>query len=82
VLQIIKGIEQGELQAVNALRPVLIHFVETRYPELTSLAQRQAEQISKPELLSVVFDKLLIAQMQERAKQILMEIDDASGTPS
>ncbi|MBA2396394.1 MAG: hypothetical protein H0V70_27020 [Ktedonobacteraceae bacterium] len=77
-----QGREQGELQAVSALRPVLIHFVETRYPELTSLAQRQAEQIKKPELLSVVLDKLFIAQTQEKAQQILMEIDDASDTPS
>jgi hypothetical protein len=74
-----KGLEQG---ALDALRPALIHFVETRYPELTSLARQQAEQINKPELLSVVLDKLFIAQTQERAQQVLMEINNATDTPS
>jgi hypothetical protein len=67
-----QGIEQGELRVLNALRPVLIHFVETRYPELTSLAQQQTSRINEPELLSVVFDKLFLAQTQEKAKQVLM----------
>ncbi len=74
--------EQGELRALNALHPVLIHFIETRYPELTSLAQQQTERINRPELLSVVLDKLFLAQTQERAKQVLIEIDTASDTPS
>jgi flagellar biosynthesis/type III secretory pathway protein FliH len=77
-----KGFEEGELRALDALRPVLIHFVETRYPALTSLARQQSEQINKPELLSVVLDKLFIAQTQERAQQVLMEIHNADATPS
>ncbi len=47
------GIERGELKA---LRPVLIHFVETRFPELASLAQQQAERINRPEALSKLFN--------------------------
>lgn len=77
-----KGLEQGELRALNAVRPVLIHFVETRFPELTSLAKQQAERINKPELLSAVLDKLFIAQTIERAKQVLMEIDKTTDMPS
>jgi len=77
-----KGIEKGELQALKALRPVLIHFIETRFPELTALAQQQAEHIQKPELLSTVVDKLFLAQTTEKARQILLEIDGATTTPS
>ena len=47
-------------------------------PELTSLAQQQTERINRPELLSVVLDKLFLAHTQERAKQVLMEIDTAT----
>jgi hypothetical protein len=73
------GIERGELKA---LRPVLIRFVETRFPELASLAQQQAERINRPESLSTVLDKLFLAQSTESARQILLDIDKTTDTPS
>ena len=76
------GIEQGEMKALSALRPVLIHFVETRFPELASLAQQQAERINRPEALSTVLDKLFLAQTTESARQVLMEIAKTTDMPS
>jgi hypothetical protein len=76
------GIEQGEMKALSALRPVLIHFVETRFPELASLAQQQAERINRPEALSTVLDKLFLAQTTESACHILMEIAQTTDMPS
>ncbi len=77
-----KGIDIGEMNALNALRPPLIHYVEMHFPELVSLAQQQSGRINKPELLSVVFDKILLAQTTESARQILMEVDKTTDTPS
>ena len=76
------GIERGELKALSALRPVLIHFVETRFPELALLAQQQAERINRPEMLSTVLDKLFLAQTTESARQVLMEIAKTTDMPS
>ncbi len=64
------------------MRSTLTSFVETRFPELTDLAQQQVERVKIPELLSMVFDKLLIAQTTEKARQILMEIDQVPNTPN
>jgi hypothetical protein len=76
------GVEQGEMNALNALRLPLIHYIEMHFPELVSLAQQQSERINKPELLSVVFDKILVAQTTERARQILMGFDKTTDMPS
>lgn len=76
------GIERGELKALSALRPVLIHFVETRFPDLASLAQQQAERINRPEALSTVLDKLFLAQTTESARQVLIEIAKTTDMPS
>jgi hypothetical protein len=61
---------------------VLIHIVETRFPELTTLAQQQAAQINKPELLSATLNKLFTAQTAEHAQQILIESNDPTDTRS
>ncbi len=74
------GIEQG---AVKALRPVLIRVVETRFPELLSLARREAERITVPTTLSAMVDKLLLAHTTEQARQVLLETNTSStDTPS
>jgi predicted transposase YdaD len=66
-----RGIEQGELKA---LRPVFVRIVERRFAELTALAQQRAEQITSPELLSDLIDKLLTVQTLEQARQMLVGI--------
>ncbi len=73
-----KGIEIGELKA---LRPTLVSVVEARFPELTALAQQQAERFTVPELLSDVIKKLLKAQTLEQARHILMQLDQVPNTP-
>lgn len=74
-----QGIKQGELKA---LRPVFIRVVERRFAELTPLAQQQAEQVTSPELLSTLIDKLLTVQTAEQARQLLIEIEPAPDTHS
>ena len=66
-----KGLEQGELRT---LRSVLVHFVEKRFPELLPLAQ-QAAQLNNSIVLNIAVDKLLGAQSNEQARQILDEIN-------
>lgn len=63
-------IEQGELKA---LRPVLIRFVETHFPELLSLARQEAERTTVPTVLSAKVDKLMAARTIEEARQALQE---------
>jgi hypothetical protein len=77
-----QGIERGERNALSALRPVLIHFIEARFPELVSLAQQQVERINKPEALSTVLDKLFLAQTTESARRVLTEIAKTPDAPS
>lgn len=74
-----QGIKQGELKA---LRPVFIRVVERRFAELTPLAQQQAEQVTSPELLSTLIDKLLTVQTVEQAHQLLIDVDSAPDTHS
>ncbi len=74
-----KGIEQGE---VKASRSLLIRYIEINFPELVSLAQQQAERINKPDLLNALVGKLYLAQTTESARQILMEVDKPTDTPS
>ncbi len=81
-----QGIELGEKQgiekgALNALRPTLVSVMEARFPELTNLAQQQAERFTVPELLSDVIKKLLKAQTAEQARQILMQLGQIPDTP-
>jgi len=73
-----QGIQQG---ALSALRPLLVRVVEGRFPELTTLARQQAERFTVPELLSDVIDKLAMAQTADRARQILMQLDQVPDTP-
>jgi hypothetical protein len=60
----------------------LVYEVETRFPDLASLAQQQAERINRPEMLSTVLDKLFLAQTTESARQVLMEIAKTTDAPS
>lgn len=79
----LKGELRGELRGeLKALRPMLVSVVETRFPELTTLAQEKAECIEIPELLSMVINKLLITQTAEKAHQVLIEIDQVPNTPN
>ncbi|MDQ2886405.1 MAG: hypothetical protein M3Y39_09985 [Chloroflexota bacterium] len=73
-----QGIEQG---ALNALRPTLVRVVERRFPELTALVQQQAEHFTTPELLSDVIDKLITVKTVDKARQILMQLDQVPDTP-
>jgi len=73
-----QGIQQG---ALSALRPLLVRVVEGRFPELTTLARQQAERFTVPELLSDVIDKLAMAQTADRARHILMQLDQVPDTP-
>jgi hypothetical protein len=72
-----QGTEQGELKA---LRSVFVRIVERRFAELTPLAQQKAEQVTSPELLSNLIDKLLTAQTPEQTQQILTEIEHTPDT--
>ena len=74
-----QGLEQGGLKA---LCPVLITIVEMRFPDLTSLAQQQAERITVPEQLSTIINALLVAQTSEKARQVLTNIEPPSNTHS
>ena len=69
-----KGIDIGQEKGeVKALRPVLIRVVETRFPELLSLARQEAERITVPAVLSALVDRLLVARTIEEARQALQE---------
>ena len=67
-----KGLEQG---AVKGQRHTLMSYLQTRFPEITVLANQQINSINDLNALDVVSIKLFAAQTVEEAKQILLDVN-------
>jgi predicted transposase YdaD len=71
-----KGIEEGlEQGTVKGQRHTLMSYLQTRFPEITNLANQQINSINDPKALDAVSVKLFAAQTVEEAKQILLEVN-------
>jgi predicted transposase YdaD len=71
-----EGLEKGREEATEEMlrewRQTLLHTVESRFPDLTSLAQQQAEHILDHHAIQRLIVKLFAAQTQEDAEVILL----------
>jgi predicted transposase YdaD len=64
-----KGLEKGKLEAQHEL---LLDIVQERFPEIASLARRQADTIEDPEVLRRLIVKLSIVKTSKEAEQYLL----------
>lgn len=54
------------------LRRTVVRVVDKRFPALIALAQQQVEQMESEEILNDVLMKIIMAQSQEEAQEILL----------
>jgi predicted transposase YdaD len=70
-----KGVETGKLQAFSSMRQRnsrnLMQLIETRFPDLETLAQTCVGEITSPETLSDLLLKVAVAQTEQEARRAL-----------
>ena len=64
-----EGEEKGKLEAQHEL---LLDIVQERFPEIASLARRQADTIENPEVLRRLIVKISIVKTSKEAEQYLL----------
>ena len=64
-----EGEEKGKLEAQHEL---LLDIVQERFPEIASLARRQADTIEDPEMLRRLIVKISIVKTSKEAEQYLL----------
>jgi predicted transposase YdaD len=64
-----EGMEKGKLEAQHE---VLLDIVQERFPEIASLARRQADTIEDPEVLRRLTVKISIVKTSKEAEQYLL----------
>ena len=73
-----KGQEEERQRRLQGQREIFMSFVQTHFPEITALAQQQADSITDPEVLQNIVIKLLATQKLDQAKQMLLDIDKSA----
>jgi predicted transposase YdaD len=67
----IEGFAQGE---ARALRRILVHLVEARFPTLTDLAQQESERINEPAALDLLIQQIIVADDENLARWLLTSV--------
>jgi predicted transposase YdaD len=67
-----QGKQQGLEQAKKEMEQLVVRFVEIQFPDLVSLANKQAEQAETSQKLQEILDKLFVAHTDNEAKTILL----------
>jgi hypothetical protein len=63
---------EGKIEgAMEALRQVIVEFVQTRFPALTVLAQQQVIHVNEPQRLHALFMQLAIVDGEDAAQKLL-----------
>jgi predicted transposase YdaD len=68
-------LEKGREEERQRQLQTLMSFLQTRFPEVMTLAEQQTKSIKEPEVLQTVITKMFTAQTVEEAKQILLDIN-------
>ena len=68
-----EGREEERQQRLKDQRQMLMTFVQAHFPKLAHLAKEQADAINNPEALQNLSLRLLAAQTEEQARQVLLE---------
>lgn len=66
-----EGRAEGEAQA---LRRVLVHLVEARFPALTNMAEQEAERIKEPAALDLLVQKVAVADDEKLVRWLLTSV--------
>jgi len=69
-----KGIEKEREEELRRQRQLLMTIIHMHFPNITSLAQKQAEAIKDPEVLQGLIFKVLAAETEEEATQSLLAV--------
>jgi predicted transposase YdaD len=69
-----KGIEKEREEELRRQRQLLMTIIHMHFPNITSLAQKQAEAIKDPEVLQGLIFKVLAAEAEEEATLSLLAV--------
>jgi len=69
-----EGREEGRQQRLKDQRQRLVAIVQVHFPAIASLAQEQADVMKDPEVLQGLILKVVAAQNEEEARQLLLAI--------
>ncbi len=69
-----KGIEKGREEELRRQRQLLMTIIHMHFPNITNLAQKQAEAIKDPEVLQGLIFKVLAAEAEEEATLSLLAV--------
>jgi predicted transposase YdaD len=70
-----EGIQEGQQQELQDLRQILLGFIQARFSELVSLANKQISDIADTEILKDLTLKVGLAQTEKEVRQYLIEAD-------
>jgi flagellar biosynthesis/type III secretory pathway protein FliH len=77
-----KGLEEGReverQQRLKDQRQMLMTLVQVHFSNIAQLAQERADAIKDPEVLQSLILKMVAAQNEEEAKQILLSVSRAA----
>ena len=73
-----KGREEERQQRLKDQRQMLMTIVEVHFSNIAQLAQERADAIKDPEVLQGLILKVVAAQNEEEAKQILLSVSRAA----
>ncbi len=73
-----EGREEGRQQRLKDQRQMLMTLVQVHFSNIAQLAQERADAIKDPEVLQSLILKMVAAQNEEEAKQILLSVSWAA----
>jgi hypothetical protein len=71
---IVKGREEEREEELRRQRQLLMTIIQMHFPNITNLAQKQADAIKDPQVLQNLIFKVLAAQTEEEATQSLLKV--------
>src|SRR2546423_5010200 len=69
-----EGREEERQQRLKDQRQILMTIIQTHFPNITDLAQKRVDAIKDPETLQSLVLKMSAAQIEDQAKQALLEV--------
>ena len=72
-----EGKIEGKIEGtIETLRQVIVEFVQTRFPSLSDLAQKQVAHVNEPQRLHGLIMQLATVESEEGAQKLLKSLDD------
>jgi predicted transposase YdaD len=72
----VEGKIEGKIEGtMETLRQVIVEFVQTRFPSLTTLAQQQVSHVNEPQRLHELVMQLAVVDGEEAAQKLLKSLN-------